>query len=247
MYISKVNALTNNKNINCQIHSNNNTISYSSLKANKSGDQITFKGIDPITATILQEAAEGAASILFKGMKLRAVVEKADALFGKFDLKPAIETAVQLDAKYGKNFWVDTSRILNKAITAATNLSDEHLVNRDLKQSVLDHCYIDTDYLEPQHRNAAERLLKSLNNTTYCEFKKYLFSRLAKDLTRDYGSIHPGLRYFDDLDSVTNGVGDESFRAFLRTRKMEQAAEIDKRSIDLIDDHFISNQARSGG
>lgn len=175
------------------INGNNSAVSRSSNNSDKVNaphvclnllknekDKVAFGAMDPITATILQEAAEAAAKSVFGLYQLRKVFEKAYGLFEKYDVKPAIETALAMDGKYGtslKSIFVSPEELLEKAIYHVGKLSDEHLVNRDLKQRVLDYCFLDKDDVYYNQSNPIQELFKSLDNKYYAEFKKYLLTK----------------------------------------------------------------------
>lgn len=182
-------------------------------------DSVSFGGLDPITATILQEAAEAAARGILGIKKLRATIKKAEGLFDKFDVKPAIETAIRLDAKHGRNIAVSTDNLLSMAISQVGKLSDEHLVNRDLKQRVLDYCYLDKkDFYN--NVKPVENLFVNLNNRYYKDFKKYLISKLA--------SSEYGLLEFENIDSVIKGVGDGKYRNDIKLALAKQKVKMEQ-------------------
>lgn len=230
MIISKVGyAVGANSKSKASVNYKNNS-AYGRNKTNNA-DKVSF-GMDPITATILQEAAEAAAKGLWGIHKLRKTIEKAEYLFNKFDVKPAIETAIQLDAKYGKKHSVSTGNLIDLAIEHVGKLSDSHKVNRDLKQRVVDHCYLDQNY---SFENI-ESLFIGLNNNYYMPFKKYILKNLASQNLERYDLPGKGLLLFDDIDSVTKGVGDTKFRSMIKRRRVEQIKELENGEQKRIDD-----------
>lgn len=183
MQITKI-GQANTKNNNYQQNSENKI--GSSHKTNYA-DKVSF-GMDPITAAILNEAASASAWGILGRVKLEKVFEKAHSLFDKYDVKPAIETAISLDAKYnnrgdgffdflGSFFDPNTNGLLGKALMHAKKLSDFQQVEIDLKRRLLDHCFLDKKHVYDDLQSPIIELFNSLNNRTHGEFKKYVLSR----------------------------------------------------------------------
>lgn len=178
---------------------------------NSDSDKISF-GMDPMAAAILQEATIGTARGLLGIRKIKQAIEKADELFDRYDVKPAIELAVQMDKKLGDKllYFEATESLLVKAIKHVSNLSDEHLVNRDLKQKVLDYCFLDNgvsyyhpDNMETEGHKLAENLFIRLDNKYFHNYKKFIIEKRDKSNRLDI---------FKDIDSVLKGIDDMKFR-----------------------------------
>lgn len=223
VYITGVNFANNPKSMNLNKTKNQNNYSYTSTKLNikNSGrDNVSFGVLDPVTAaivgTILQEAAEASAKGYLGIKKLRNTINKAEALFDRFDVKPAIETAMSLDLRYNLNSNVNTNKLFKKAVTEVKKLSDEHLVNRDLKHRVIEHYFFE-DGNRTSLSKTIEDFFINLDNSHHKDFKKYLLSKLA--------NTGKGLLNFEDIDSALKGVGDEKFRNQIKLRRSKDYDE----------------------
>lgn len=222
MQITKVTSVNRGHNVSKNNSDNRGKVNYSAGfdSTGIKKDDISF-GMDPVTVTILGAAAKAAGRWFFGGSEFRSVVSSAESLFDRFDVKPAIETAIALDSKYGdKLYYLDSNNLLLKAIVKVDELSDEHLVNRDLKHNVLEYFYVGGGYRE-SHAPYAETAFKKLNNFYHGGFKKHLLSKLSSD--DGYG-----LTKFEDLDAAMNGVGDHNFRANLKKSRIKQLQEMEE-------------------
>lgn len=193
------------------------------------GNKVSFGGVlEGLAATIFQEALEGAARKIFGIMKVKNAIYKADDLFDRFDVKPAIDLAIKMDAKFGSESRYSqlTSVLLAQAITKVGDLPDEHLVNRDLKQRVLDHCYLDGGLPFPaKHDYAffsdlhklAENLLANLDTRYFEDYKKFLISKTAETSVPDaYTPYGSGILRFKEIDKVLENIRDKNFKGKIK-------------------------------
>lgn len=228
MYISAIKVANTGKGVNQ--NTSKNKMSYSAMKMSKTskGDSVSFGALDPLTATIvsgiLEEASTGAARGIFGIGKLKNAIKRAEALFDRYDVRPAIEAALKLDAAHSQNLLLNTDNILNKAIIHSKKFSDNLSENQDLKRRVAEHCYLERYDLLSETRTLAEDFFISLNNKIYANFKKHLLTKISEKNLEKHGQ--QGLPNFRDIDSVLNGVGDEEFKANIKARRAQQKEEL---------------------
>lgn len=242
MIISKVSGVNNKTNYSKLEGSNqvqNRNISCS--RPYSTGDKVAFKGVlEGAAATIFQEALEGAAHKVLKGWKIQKALDEAEELFDRFDVKPAIELAVRMDAKFGEDF--ATKDLLVKAIRSVEDLSDEHMQHRDLKQRVLDHCFLDDgvntkpDDSLPEHHELAENLLISLDPRHFDRYKKFLIEKVSRrtihfpnEVRHNDDESMNGILNFRQIDEVLDNVRDSGFKEKMKKFWLKEKAKWDDR------------------
>lgn len=235
--VNNVNKKTNYSNLESSKKSTNAKISQS--RFNYSGDKVVFKGLDPVTATILQEAIEGAAHKILSAKKVNAAIAKAHDLFTRYDVKPAIELALGIHEKLGSSFLHGDKAddLLAKGVQHVSNLSDEHLVNRDLKQRVLDHCFISpgTSYTpgsdETIVHRLAENLLANLNGRYFEKYKKHLISKVTEYSITGGGHdviSNGGILHFKRIDEILSNMSDRDYKMKMKRLWLEKKQEYEE-------------------
>lgn len=231
MYISAINGINAKKA--STMNSKNNSCPISIIKNNKS-DLVTFGAIDPISASILKKAADAAKGVLGV-IKMKGIIAEADELFNRYNLRPAIETALGLDIQCKGKLLVNTDGLLNKAVRRANELPDDNFLNRELKQQLLEHCYLDKEIDQDED---VERLLINLDNKYHGDFKKYLLKKLS---SVDCGTLYgdKGLMLINNIDKVMAGVGDSDFKVLMKNSREKQIQE----SHDYVNEYMDSRYA----
>lgn len=215
MIISKVNST------NCKTNYFNLESSKPLTNAKFSGDKVAFKSLSGTAAAVLQEALQAGSSGLLGIRKVKIAIRKAHDLFDSYDVKPAIDLAIQMDAKFGRSWFQKTDDLLEKAVKHVRDLSDESPVNRDLKQKVLDYCFVHAEI--PKRSNGyeaqalAEDLLADLNPKYFDGYKKFLIEKTTRTFFRigERGQKN-GITQFRDIDKVLNNIRDENFKARMK-------------------------------
>lgn len=235
MIISKIGVMNNKTNYSKvegskQVQNGN----ISSLRPYSTGDKVAFTSLTGTATAILQEALQAGASKLLGMRKVKAAIGKAHDLFDSYDVKPAIELAIQMDSRFGRSLFQDTDSLLEKAVRHVSDLSDDNSVNRDLKQKVLDHCFVHAEIPkrlgESDAQRAAEDLLADLDPRYFNDYKKFLISKTARTYFK-VGEIgqQNGITQFRDIDTVLDNIRDEGFKTRMRSTWEEKNTEWQER------------------